>query len=130
MARFFLDNDFPLGVGVALARVGHDVTSARSTNREHRRDDDQLLHASHEQRIILTHNKRDFELLHDAWHRWSRSWGVQSVHGGIIVIHQGWSHRRYAFVINDFLATYPDLTNRMHLCDFRGNWIERPAPPL
>ncbi len=93
MARFFLDNDFPLGVGDELQRLGHSVESARSTNREDRHDEDQLLYAATAGRILITHNRRDFLLLHDAWRRWTRAWTVERAHAGILVLQQGLTYR-------------------------------------
>ncbi len=128
MARFFVDNDFPLGAGNALQHLGHDIESARSTNREHCHDDDQLLYATTENRILITHNRRDFRLLHDAWQRWSQAWGVQRLHGGILVLGQGLTYREYAAIIDAYLTQSGPVTNEFHLHDSTGQWT-RPSGP-
>lgn len=69
MVRCFLDNDFPLGAGDELQQLGHNVESVRSTNPEHCHDEDQLLYAATSNRILVTHNRRDYLMLHDAWKR-------------------------------------------------------------
>lgn len=49
-------------------------------------DGSQLLYAADHGWIILTHNRADFILLHDAWHLWARAWDVEPEHAGIIVL--------------------------------------------
>jgi hypothetical protein len=38
--------------------------------------------------IVLTHNRADFTMLHDAWHLWAHAWRVNPKHAGIIVLEQ------------------------------------------
>ena len=126
MALFFLDNDFPLGAGDELRRLGHDVASARSTNREDRHDEEQLLYAATENRILITHNRRDFRLLHRAWLRWSRTWSVQQAHAGILVLPQGRTYQEYGAVIDSYLSQRGAVINELHLCDSTSRWTQYP----
>ena len=71
-----------------LRAESHDVLTARQAGRAAASDAEQLLWASDEGRTLVTHNEDDFELLHDAWARWSSAWGVDARHAGIIVIPQ------------------------------------------
>jgi hypothetical protein len=92
LAEFYIDNDVALEVAHLLQVNGHTVATARDVGRERDRDDEQLLVASQQGHIFLTHNETDFVLLHDAWQRWSEAWGVSARHGGILIAPQG---RRY-----------------------------------
>lgn len=123
MARFFLDNDFPLGTGIELQRMGHDISSARSTNREHCHDEDQLLYAAAENRILVTHNRRDFVLLHDAWRRWSRAWDISEQHAGVLVLRQGNTYRQYAKHIAEYVDQLEQVANVLHLQESDGQWV-------
>jgi Domain of unknown function (DUF5615) len=92
LADFYIDNDVALEVAHLLRVSGHTAVTARDMGREGDRDDEQLLVASQQGHIFLTHNETDFVLLHDAWQRWSEAWGVSAHHAGILIVPQG---RRY-----------------------------------
>ncbi|HEX5167040.1 MAG TPA: DUF5615 family PIN-like protein, partial [Thermomicrobiales bacterium] len=122
------DNDFPLGAGGELLQLGHDIESARSTNREHCHDEDQLLYAATTNRILLTHNRRDLRLLHDAWHRWGRAWSVQHQHAGILVLPQGRTYREHVTRVLALLGQNESVTNQLHICGGSGDWRRYPDP--
>lgn len=86
MARFFLDHNVSHRLAPALRRLGHDVVTARDLGLEGADDDQQLTAATDAARVLVTHNRKDFIALHRAWHRWSRRWGVEAAHGGILVL--------------------------------------------
>ena len=73
----------------------------------------------------MTCNRKDYVLLHDAWQHWSRRWGIQPEHAGILVVDNTWSstivaERVYAF----FMAGQP-IANRLY------RWVAgRCAPRL
>jgi hypothetical protein len=35
---------------------------------------------------MVTHSESHYEELHDAWHRWSRLWGVPRGHHGVVIL--------------------------------------------
>jgi predicted nuclease of predicted toxin-antitoxin system len=80
LAAFYIDDDVALEVARLLHVSGHAAVTARDIGREGDRDDEQLLVASQQDHIFLTHNEADFVLLHDAWQRWSNAWGVSARH--------------------------------------------------
>jgi hypothetical protein len=43
---------------------------------------------------LVTHNRKDFELLHAAWIRWSGAWQTTAQHVGILILPQAWSVER------------------------------------
>jgi hypothetical protein len=92
LAAFYNDNDVAVEVAELLRAAGHTAVTARDLRREGNSDDEHLLVASQHGRIFLTHNERDFILLHDAWQHWSAVWGVATHHAGILIVPQG---RRY-----------------------------------
>jgi hypothetical protein len=128
VAHLFLDNDFPLDAGGGLRLLGHDVETARSTQREDQTDDAQLLYAANSGRILVTHNWKDYLLLHDAWHRWSRNWGIQGLHAGILVLRQRRKYQGYSDDIHTLLGERGSIVNQLHRCDTRGHWSRYPDP--
>jgi hypothetical protein len=88
VADFYLDEDVPNLLVSLLAGLGHPALSTRRAGNARAWDDEQLLFTSREERIFVTHNYRDYELLHSAWLRWSVAWGVAQQHPGILVIPQ------------------------------------------
>jgi hypothetical protein len=68
---------------------GHGVLHARTTpGMSSITDGRQLLFAAEHGSALLTHNGKDFLLLHDAWRRWSVAWRSRQAHEGILLIPQ------------------------------------------
>jgi hypothetical protein len=90
VAQFYLDQDVDLRLGALLARHGHPTQSTRDHFATRRSDDQQLLFAAQRGWTLITHNGKDFELLHYAWCRWAPALGMQPFppHAGILVIPQ------------------------------------------
>ena len=66
MARFYSNENFPLPVVLVLRAFGHDVVTIqeRGQHNSSTPDDDVLMFARLESRIILTLNRKDFIRLH------------------------------------------------------------------
>ena len=79
MARRYANENFPLPAVEALRRLGHDVLTTREVGRTEALDEQQLAFATHEGRVFLTHNRRDFRRLHRQWTEEGRR------HSGIII---------------------------------------------
>jgi len=88
VADFYLDNDVTQRIAVLLQGAGHSVMAAGWIGLRAGSDAEQLLRAAEEGWILISHNREDYMLLHEAWLRWSRSWGVTAAHAGILVIPQ------------------------------------------
>jgi hypothetical protein len=87
VARLYLDSDVSRWLAPALRAAGHDTTTAHAEGRPGGSDDEQLLFAAQAGRVLLTHNRDDFVLLHGAWRRWPAAWGVAApAHPGILVL--------------------------------------------
>ncbi len=98
MARFHFDQNVALDVAVLVRHVGHDVVTTGEAGLLDADDDVHLLAAARAGRILVTHNRRDFRLLHRAWQRWTRDWRVLMGHAGILIIPQPpfWSFHQAA----------------------------------
>lgn len=129
MADFYIDNDVAVALADTLKHAGHSAITTRDLNLLKASDAEQLLVASLRQRIFVTHNRADYELLHDAWGRWSKEWGVSVSHYGITVIPQrraygiNWTPERVGGELDNLLRQYPDLTDTLLRRASEG-WLE------
>ena len=88
MAAIYTDENMAIALEQVLRDLGHMVVSTFDEDRTGAPDPHQLLHAADRGWLLMTHIRRDFRLLHDAWLLWSRAWGVRPTHAGIIVLEQ------------------------------------------
>jgi hypothetical protein len=132
MARIFTDHMIPSEVVGRLRALGHDVVSTRDLSLDGPKDDVQLLAAATSHRILVTHDILDFEMLHDAWRRWSAAWGSVAIHSGILIVPQGWPPQKTTQEIHQFIESGVDLTTRLYRLHRDGRWAERPlrAAPM
>jgi hypothetical protein len=89
VASFLIDNNISPRLVHELIQLGHEATHARFEGMARAKDGALLLHAAQLGAIMVTENGEDFELPHDAWHRWSASWGCGEAHAGILIIPAG-----------------------------------------
>lgn len=77
MARLYANENFPLPVVQELRRLGHDVVTIQETGYANRElpDERVLAHATADQRVVLTINRKHFIALHNR----------SQEHAGIIV---------------------------------------------
>ncbi len=98
------------------------------------------METAHDERILLagatrelsvvTHNVKDFRLLHDAWLVWSWTWRVEPIHAGILLIpdnHQ-WSPEQAAQEIDTLTIQGVVLQNALYEWQPRDGWHRRPLP--
>jgi hypothetical protein len=114
VARLYADEDISRRVVGDLRGRNHDVWSTVERGRARATDGDQLLYASQDGRILLTHNRVDFFLLRDAWERWTAAWGVKRAHASILVLDR-YRVQDLGRVIHDFLEATPDLARGGYL---------------
>jgi len=85
LARLYLDHNVSRKLVEPLRFAGHDVATARDLGLAAAGDERQLLQATKEARAVVTHNRADFTLLHDAWLTWPAAFGLQlPPHGGVL----------------------------------------------
>ncbi len=78
-AAIYLDEDVSVVVAAILRSRGFDAVTARDIGALGRSDIEQLTSAVQSDRVLLTHNRVDFERLHREWIELGKS------HAGIIV---------------------------------------------
>lgn len=119
MAAFHIDNDVPVAVAYALSALGHTAYTARDLGLMSAPDPVHVQHAALNNRILVTHNKRDFRLLHQAW----TTWFTSRPHGGILVIkQQALLAPEMARAIDAFVAAGRHLANSAYEWKPSGYW--------
>ena len=85
---FYLDHDVSDRVVPLLRGLGHTVVTSDEVGLGAAVDPYQLLTATHNGWVLVSHNRKDFRLLHNAWLLWREAWGVSSSveHGGILIL--------------------------------------------
>lgn len=128
MPRFYADHNVSTHTASALRRRGHDVTMAREIHQERAADYRQLLVAAEESRILITHNERDFSLLHGAWLLWTAAWAVAPQHSGILSFPQwrptlqDWDSEDAAEQLTTFVEQHPSLANQLYVWRRGSGW--------
>lgn len=80
--RVYIDEDMPSSFSQALVNRGVDVVTTQLAGNAGLSDAEQLLYAERQARTMVTHNKRDFILLHNQY------LCEKKEHAGIIVTDQ------------------------------------------
>jgi hypothetical protein len=116
VARLYIDEDISPKVAVQLRILGHDAVATQDVGRKGAGDDDQLLFAAQQQRLLVALNVRDFSLLQDAWMRWSHAWQAShptATHAGVVVLRPGLVTDLVS-EIEGFLSSPRPLANLMY----------------
>lgn len=77
--QVYLDEDVDVLLAPLLTAHGIDCLTTLAAGNLNRQDEEQLTFAQQESRVLLTHNRTDFENLAVAW------WNKQQDHSGIIL---------------------------------------------
>lgn len=112
--RVYLDEDVPLSFAQALQNRGVDVLTTHQAENNGLSDEGQLAFAYKGGRAILTHNKRDFMILHGELVK------IGDGHSGIILSDQlpvGILLKRFMRLW--FTLKQEEMKNRV---EFLGNW--------
>ena len=113
MVRLYLDEDVSLHIAPDLEHAGHDVLTTHGARHLGAGDHEQLLFAAKQRRSLVTSNRRDFSLLHLAWHMWAVAWEVDSSHSGILILGQE-AREQSADLVVAFLSRNLPLTNQAY----------------
>ena len=128
MAKFYLDHNVARQVAGHLTANGHTVLTTQNNGMERAPDDQQLLFAADHGLILVSHNARDFLLLHDAWHHWSPAWGVHREHAGILLIPNSTPHLTYEWLaqrLSEAVALQLPLMNELYRWRTNRGWIRQ-----
>jgi hypothetical protein len=121
-AAFYLDNDVSAHLGTRLRVLGHQVTLTRDLQQPRAHDEVQLLTAAELGASLVTHNYKDFLLLHRAWDLWRARWQITELHPSIFVLPHG-PDQHLAEYIGAFLARgLPGLGNLYRYTPRVGLW--------
>lgn len=102
------------------------MISAREIGQERSDDAEHLFIAAKQRRIVITHDRDDFILLHRAWQRWSAGWHVSAFHSGILIVPQP---PRLTVVqcdqeIESLIARQSALTNALFQWTTSAGWTD------
>ena len=90
MAALLLDENVSERLIDPLTVLDHDVVSDNALGHKGRVDAIILLIGADLRRIVVTHNRSHFQVLHEAWILWTLTWNTQQFrHAGIIVARSG-----------------------------------------
>lgn len=112
--KAYLDEDVPFSLAQALRNRGVDCITTQEAGNKGLSDAEQIAFTAENNRTIVTHNKKDFILLHNSYAR------TENKHAGIVVADQlpiGITLRRFMKLW--FSATKDDMVNRL---EFLSNW--------
>jgi len=126
---FYFDQNVAVQVATQLRYYGHHATTARDEGQTGVGDDRHLLMASLRGWTLVTHDRNDFSLLHDAWRRWSVAWQVTPLpqHAGVLVIPQGrWSAAEAARELDSFVRAGHPRTNELYHWQPGPGWVQQP----
>lgn len=121
MVHVDLDEDVPVRLAPLLVSEGHATHTTRDEQRKSAGDDEQLIYAAQQRWILVTHNKRDFRLLHDAWRRWR----CQSPHAGILLLEHA-PPETLATALADFCRAHDQLGGELWEWSPTHGWESQP----
>jgi hypothetical protein len=127
VAHLYFDNDVSHRLIPDLEAAGHTVLTARDRGLAEADDNTQFLAVVRTSRLLVTHNRNDFALLHDAWRLWPVEFGVAlPAHPGILVLDHGSPGVLYD-AMGAFLATMQAaaLANELFWWRHRDGWHRR-----
>jgi hypothetical protein len=127
LPALYFDSNVTNRAARLLAARGLDVRMAADVGMQHAIDAEHLLRAAQEGWLLVT-NDTDFLDLHDAWHLWSRAWGVEPRHGGVLVGIQSWAYQKVAAEVEAFVAQGIDPANTLYQWRWGHGWLARPVP--
>jgi hypothetical protein len=86
-ARWYLDENVSEQLVILLVLLGHDAIGTTMAGNKGIDDAAQLFFALRSERVLLTHNARDFELIHRTLLLWSDYWDLPNArrHAGILL---------------------------------------------
>lgn len=124
MTDFYLDHNASSGLARLLRLRGHSVVSVREIRKERADDAEHLFTAAQQRRIVITHDREDFTLLHRAWLRWSAGWQISASHAGVLIIPQPprLTVTQSEQEIASLLADQPIMTNALFVWTSSAGW--------
>ena len=126
MADFYTDHNVAVRVAQELTTRRHTARTARDLNLEAAGDEEHLWTAAANSWILVTHNRKDFELLHAAWALWTQGWSITHNHAGILCCPSTWPAAVIAQELANFLVGGYNLPGMMYTWRQQGGWRQVP----
>lgn len=114
MPLLYLDENVKRDVMDLLIAPDRSIRTVRDEERLSASDSFQLIYAAEQRWTLVTCNRNDYHLLHDAWLLWSHRWGLQQAHTGILAPDQGLPTWMMAEAIERFFVSGYTLTNALY----------------
>ena len=109
VARLYFDEDADARLAEALRRRGYDVETTVAASLLEASDEEQLIYAASQQRVLVTHNIKHFPGVHAAWIEAGKAhWGIVILIGHSAI---GSWLRRMETLLDRFSAE--ELKNRL-----------------
>jgi hypothetical protein len=125
---FYLDENVSDRLVPALHDLGYDAVTTTQLGTKGATDPQQLLTATRLGRVVVTHNSRDFRMLHEALRLWAELWNLVGVtrHAGILMIEaeSGMKAAAMARVLVALAQAEADFTDRLFAWNGRTGWQE------
>jgi Domain of unknown function (DUF5615) len=120
-----LDEDVSYDLVGNLRDVGYVMNSVKDSGNFGLTDARRLLWAVEHGRTMITHNRKDFRLLHEALSLWASRWGAADVlhHHGILVLPHLPVPERVR-LIDEFARERDNIDNRLFVFDRQHGWQE------
>ena len=126
MALCYVDEGVTEDIAPLLRSRGHDTLITTEAGNKGFKDPRQLAFAAREGRVLITANRLDFVMLHEAWLSWSRDWEAEAraVHSGILIVPSGSGRlaERLADEVDRLLSSRIDLRNRLFRWRADAGW--------
>jgi hypothetical protein len=103
-----------------FTELGCDTLTVEDAGTRHGSDEDQLLFATREGRLLVSHNQRDFRRLHERFLQQGRE------HHGILLIPQTVPLTRLrarVVLLIDWISTFPDTRSRLFTWGDLQQWL-------
>jgi hypothetical protein len=130
VADWYFDHNVSQPLAALMRLKNHTVLTARDIGLATAGDERHLLVAAQRGLILVTHNVKDFRLLHDAWLMWSGAWGVAASHRGILIIPGCCEDARAAQELEDFIVRNTGLNTACYEWRPSVGWQRRPPPAM
>lgn len=121
----YLDHDVSRLIVPPCQSRGWSTLTSRAAGKEDAEDYEQLLFATNQRRVIVSHNAGDFRLLHGAWQLWCATWQLPHQHAGIIILPHG-QPAGIVDMLDQLAALDLDLTNELYEWWRSTGWTRRP----
>ena len=125
MADFYVDHDVSVEVGDLLREQGHTAHVARDIGATTHNDAQHLLAATETfAAVLVTHNFKDFLLLHRAWRLWTAQWQLSYEHAGILVLPHGPEPTSLQRLLGFLQLGWP-TRNMLYRYHPQSGWVQR-----